>query len=353
MRRRRLLLIVPLALAVAASAGRTQSRPITLLVPAFEGPQSLGVNVATILNLQVWQTLRKAPYPNPGKLNFGNGMVTWSAEPLAPQTHEAAAAAAKASAADLVMWGKAHRYGTGVVVQSYLTIVPRPEPLWRTALPSGGADATLEAMLPRLRYEFRSIVLDDGIVQQYSTPEALRLYKTREGGDPIGTVGAYFIAREQAGNAAFVESGADKGWIRLPALSRNRSEIVDFVGGIVRILRADWGGADALFAKVLANPNTPTAVKVDAHLYRAVALERTGAAGLDQARRAYALNPYDRSTIAYLVMCQMATAGRMPPGSANRNAMLADARRLLDTNKFLFPPADPWVTRAAAVIAGR
>ena len=353
MRRRLLLLAVPLAIALTASAGRPQGRPITLLVPAFEGPQSLGVNVATILNLQVWQTLRKAPYPNPGKVDFGNGMVTWIDKPLAPQTHETAAGAAKNNAADLVLWGKAARYGAGVVAQSYLTIVPRRDPLWRTSLRSGGADATLETTLPRLRYEFRSIVLDDSIVQQYSTPEALRLYETREGGDPTGTVGAYFTALEQAGNAAFVTSGTARGWIRLPALSRNRSEVVDFVGGIIRILRADWGGADALFTKVLANPNTPTVVKADAHLYRAVALERSGSSGLDQARRAYALNPYDRSTVTYLVMCQMATAGRMPPGSADRNAILADARRLLDTSRFLFPAADPWVTRAAAVIASR
>ena len=137
--RRRLLLAVPLAIALTASAGRTQGRPITLLVPAFEGPQSLGVNVATILNLQVWQTLRKAPYPNPGKVDFGNGMVTWIDKPLAPQTHETAAGAAKNNAADLVLWGKAARYGAGVVAQSYLTIVPRRDPLWRTSLRSGGS----------------------------------------------------------------------------------------------------------------------------------------------------------------------------------------------------------------------
>ena len=45
-----------------------------LYVPAFTGPDALGTNVATVLNLQVWQTLRRAPTPNPDALDFGRGV---------------------------------------------------------------------------------------------------------------------------------------------------------------------------------------------------------------------------------------------------------------------------------------
>jgi hypothetical protein len=347
-------LLVALGLGAAAIVGLAQSRPITLLVPPFDGPEALGINVATILNLQVWQTLRKAPYPNPSRLNFGDGLVTWSDQPLASQTHDDALRAARQNEADLVLWGKALRYGAGVVVQSHLTIAtPRSASIWRVQLPGPGAETSLAVSLPRLRYEFGPIVLTGTIVETYSTPDALRLYSSRAGGESIGKVGSYFTAIEQNGTSALVRSGDVTGWIRLPSLSSNRSEIVDFVGGIMRIMRADWGGADALFARALANPQTPAAVKLDAHLYRVVALEQAGSSGIDEARRAYALNSYDRSAVSYLVMSEVAAAAKLSVNDPRRTVLQEEARRVLDSNRFLFPSADEWFTRATVALTSR
>ena len=54
---------------------RHRSKNVVLYLPAFEGPGQLGLNVATIFNLQVFNTLRKSPWPNPKQLDFGKGTV--------------------------------------------------------------------------------------------------------------------------------------------------------------------------------------------------------------------------------------------------------------------------------------
>jgi hypothetical protein len=344
---------VALLVALAAIATFGQARPITLLVPPFEGPDSLGTNVAAILNLQVWQTLRKAPFPNPARLSFGDGLVTWIDEPLSSPMHEQAARAAVENDADLVLWGKALRYGTGVVVQSYLTILAQRPAIWRVALTGSANTSALEVALPRLRYEFRPIVLGGAIVATNSTPDALRLYPSPTAREPIGRVGSYFTALRQEGAAAQVQSGDVTGWIRLPALSSSRTEVVDFVGGVIRIMRADWAGARTLFGNVITNPQAPTTLKADAHLYRAAALERSGESGADEARRAYALNPYDRTVVSYLAMSQLASAARMTANDSRREGALTETRRLLDANRFLFPARDPWFTRAVALASTR
>jgi hypothetical protein len=344
------IVVLLVAVATIATFGQ-QKRPVTLLVPPFEGPASLGTNVATILNLQVWQTLRKAPFPNPSGLSFGDGLVTWPDRPLSSQTHEEALRAAQENDADLVLWGKAIRYGTGVVVQAHLTIRRTArQSIWRVNMPGRGDGSPLEVDLPRLRYEFRPIVLAASLVEIYSTPDALSLYKSPTAREPIGTVGPYFIALQHNGAATLVQSGDVTGWIRLPALSNSRTELVDFAGGIIRIMRADWGGARDLFAKVISNQQTPTALRMDAHLYRAVAVERSGSSGEEDVRLAYAINPYDRATVSYRVMSQFASVARMPTNDPGRERALTEARRLLDSNRFLFPAGDPWFTRASAAL---
>jgi hypothetical protein len=342
------------ALVVAYGVGvLAQPRPLTLLVPPFESSSSLGRNVSTVLNLQVWQTLRKAPSPNPLRLSFGDGMVTWSDQPLPSQTHEAAARSARQNDADIVLWGRAFPYGSGAVVQPYLTIVNTPpSATWQVVVSGPGVNSRLEIGLPRLRYEFRALALEGSLVGRYSTPDALRLYSLPTGGEAIGTVGSYFTAERQDGTAARVRSGDTVGWIRLPELSTSRTEVVDFVGGLIRIMRTDWGGAQTLFTRVIGNVQAPTALKSDAYLFRAVALERSGSSGLEDARRAYALNPYDRATVAYLAMAQVAFAIRTPPNSPGRDRVLGEARALLNANRFLFPRDDPWYTRATAVLNG-
>jgi hypothetical protein len=339
--------VVAAALLAPAAA---QRRPVTLFVPAFDGPGSLGRNVATILNLQVWQTLRKAPFPNPSNVTFGDGLVLWDDKPLSPHTHDQAVRAARDSAADLVLWGTASRYGSGVVVQSYLTMPASDQPrIWEVTV--GGADgaARIGIDVPRLRYEFRPIVLTRAVVDSYTSPEALKLYASTTSTEATGSVGNAFTALEQGGSVARVESNGTRGWIRLPSLSASRTEVVDFTGGIIRMFRADWDGAARLFQNVIANPATPTTLQLDAHLYRGAALERAGLDGTADFQRARELNPYERTMVSYLLMSRVAALSRMAASDPARSAVIADGRRLVAANQYLFPGDDPWLKRVAGV----
>jgi len=49
----------------------------------------------------------------------------------------------------------------------------------------------------------------------------------------------------------------------MPNPSAEHSEVIDFAGGVIRILRHDWSGALQLFEKVVENPRTPLAVLVE------------------------------------------------------------------------------------------
>jgi len=64
------------------------------------------------------------------------------------------------------------------------------------------------------------------------------------------------------------------GWVRMPNLSAVHSEVIDFAGGVIRILRHDWSGALQLSENVVENPRTPLAVLVDAYLYLGIAADK-------------------------------------------------------------------------------
>lgn len=245
-------LVMALTIVLTPLPMAAQRQPITLYVPAFGGPESLGNNVATILNLQVWETLRKAPYPNPKNISFGDGLILWDDKPLPSQAPSAAVLAAHNYGADLVLWGKAWHYGNGVVVQAYLTIPAADRrSIWEVMLPGADNDMRVSIDLPPLQYEFHPIVLTRAIVDNYSSPSALKLYASPKSTDVTGFVGNAFTALEQDGSFARVESNGAQGWLHLPSLSANRSEVVDFIGGIIRVLRADWDGAQRLFQDVI------------------------------------------------------------------------------------------------------
>ena len=346
---RRLALALPLVLLLPFEA---EAQRVALYIPAFEGEDALGRNVATVLNLQIWQTLRKAPFPNPQRISFGEGMVIWDDVPLSSQTHEGAVEAAREFGADMVLWGKAWRYGDGVAVQAYLTIVQRDtRSIWQI---QAGSRGSIGVDVPRSRYEFRPIVLSSDVVATYRSPAALKLYETRTSADPIGEVGLSIRAIEQGGDTAKVESRGTVGWVRLPALSRQRSEIVDFVGGVVRALRQDWQGAEQLFSRVVANGRAPTAIKIDAHLYTAVARERSGRAEAaeDALRAAHALNPFDKTVASFRLIGQIVAMTRAGAPDAARANAARTARDLVASTQSLFPPGDAWLKRVTEFLAG-
>lgn len=339
---------------------------VTLYMPAFEGPDALGKNVATILNLEIWQTLRKAPTPNPNKLNFGRGLVVWDTQTLPEPNFRAAEEFSRAGITisseervypQLVLWGKARPFGDGVVVESFLTIPPSFAPSavtrdhWVITIPLRGSAMTIVADLPRRRYEFSAIGLDNNLVQRYTAPNALTIYDPQTGKKPIGTVGLKFEAREHRGTSVVVESKGIVGLVHLPGLSRN--EVVDFVGGIVRMFRGDWHGAIGLFKRVLRNPSTPSSLKVDALLYQVFAKSKAGLDPEDEIKQVHVLAPYSRSKVVYSVMARLERLSRVLETrefDPTDRPLIDHIQNELTQNQALFSPDDPWLVTITALL---
>lgn len=336
---------------------------VTLYAPALASERpGLGFAVSAVVGLQVWQTLRKAPTPNPAGLSFGDGVVIWDPVTAGIDSHESAEAVARKAniGAQLVLWGKAYEFGDGVVVQLNLTL-PRyhdfrertPE-IWRFAWEEGGG--ALEADLPSRRYSFEPMVLERSIVERYSRPDAIALYSTAEGGAEVGRLGGRFLALRSGPDAVYVRSATGReGWVRLPELARSRSEVTDFVSAMLRIYRADWDGARALFARVVASPSAPTALRLDAALLGARAGLLAGvprASMIAEMERAASLSPQARRGVVYQAMARLATEAaqyRCP-----RSGRLDVTEHWLDGRAGVFADDDPWLQQwRQALAAGR
>jgi hypothetical protein len=129
------------------AAGKEQDQ-IRIVVPMFEGG-SLGSNVATVLNLKIWRTLRRQKI---------GGKVMWTTEPLPSNSHEEAERCARNNNAQMILWGNVTSFVDKVLVQPFLSI-PNYEDLrneypenWTVILPGGGAPIDVSVSLPRRRY---------------------------------------------------------------------------------------------------------------------------------------------------------------------------------------------------------
>jgi len=344
------ILIIILALIPASlMAGVDQ---VSIYIPSFDGPRELGRNVATVLNLQIWQTLRRAPWPeNPDNLHFGYGLIYWDNETLGEQSHIEAERAIKdlSMLAQMAFWGKAYRYGGGVVVQSNLSIPTYNDfredklEIWKTKLNG----KTIGLDIPRRRIEMSSIVLEPSIIEKYSLPSALKMYKNQVGDEEVGEVGDSYVAIKFVPGFAYVKSKGIKGWVRLPELSKRPTEVVDFVAGVIRIFRGDWRGAATKMQDVINNTNTKKPLKIDAYLYRGMALERLGEPGRKMFEHAYKLNPYSETTIQYLIMSDLSALNRLTGvnKTKERNTINERIRNTISEHGYLFKDDNPWLLK--------
>ena len=352
-----------LRLAVASTAFHVFSAhavdEISVLVPDLQGPQGLSSSVRTILALQVWQTLRRTDAKAPDK-DFGKGTVKLFAE-RPPQNHQSAETLASDIhiLSQMVLWGTVQPYGNGAIVQAFLSIPEYPlldgkryadfrakhDEEWTIAIPLKNGNAVFRVDLPRRKLAFEPIVVRREVIEKYSNPRSIPLYDPKNPDRTIGAIGNTFEALEQRGGTALVRSDKLLGLVRLPELSDNRSEIVDFVGGVVRVFRADWQGALDTFARVVENPHTPTDVRIDSYLLRAMARTKLKRPGQEEVQRAIELNPYLRSTITYGVMERLAVF-EMSLGSSpavERQTVIRQARELIERNRQLFLENDAWL----------
>lgn len=329
-----------------------------LYIPAFHGPGALGLNVATVLNLQVWKTFRRTPYipppAPPSPLNFGSGGIVWDTAKLPAQTHEAAERAVKhwRLGGQMVLWGQAFRYGDGVAVQSRLSMPlyadgreTRHE-IWR--LPVGGEELSVD--LPARRYELSAILLDRDVVARYELPNALPVYRHRTGDEVMGQIGNSFVGEVIEPDQARIRFDGGRGWIRYGGLERGRSVVVEFVGALIRIHRTDWQGAASALSRVLKNKETKPRLRIDAGLLLGMALERNGRDGRPPIATALAAAPYSRAAVQYMVMSHLSTMARLPGDPARRATAIKAVGDLLDAKRRLFPKDDPWLATVKRIL---
>lgn len=338
------LLLIITCLPSGTSAAEGTVDQVALYVPAFDGPQPLARNVATVLNLQTWRTLRKAPTPNPHKRNFGKGLIWWGDQPLQQASQEEAEQAARNLGAQMTLWGYAQPYGDGVVVQAYLAL-PHYEDsrklqleFWRLTL----SGTEIVADLPRREFEFTPIVLRNQLVQRYSLPSAIQLCSDKHEPCSGGPLGNGFTAFEHQGSWSHIRTNdGHKGWINLPGLSESPNEVVDLTGALISIYRGDWEQADRFLTRVIATPDIRTSIRADALLLLAMVTERFNKSGQEFIERALDINPYSRTAVQYKVMADIS--------AVNRSTGPLSTHRLLETAKFLrerrhlFLEGDPWL----------
>jgi hypothetical protein len=348
--------------AVVVGAPITHSQEpalVGLLVAPFAGPNPLSRKAATVLHLQTWQTLRMAAEVNSKKLSFGRGIVQWTEE-TPPATHAAALKLLAGSASQMTLWGRAQEFGTGVVVQAYLSVADADgsmadnSVLWRLRpqeLPE--AERAISVGLPATLFEFGPIVLKQDVIPMLSTQVGIPVYKDKTFTQQIGALSGDFTALEQGPNIARVRGSGipDSGWVRLPGLSNNRSEVTDFAGGLIRIFRRDWSGAIELLGRVTKTPNAPVSIRISSYQLMSAASQllhdQTGAHNhsVEYAEAAEKLNPYLRETVKFKCMALLAV-DRLP----------ATTKKLEDTVRaggYLFPKDDPWLGKVRKILASR
>jgi hypothetical protein len=336
----------------APTAPVPQAQEVRALVVQFSGPEQLGRSVATILNLQLWRTLRSAPTPNTDKLNFGKGAVVWLGKPLASADHATAGKTAQPLniSAQHVLWGRVHMVGEEALVTAYLTIPDyfdfrtSKHELWQIDVEAGGERQSLSADVPQRNYAFEPIVLPAAFVRAYDTPDSIPISSQKQGGRQIGFLGSEFTRLANDGDDAKVNAGGKTGWVHLPEIGKHKPEIVDFISGILRIYRADWAGAIGEFRRVIDNPAAPTSLLVDSYLYLIRAKSELGQnadADIDAVTK---LTLPSRRVVQYAAMhyigrCHGGGTGVGQCNDATRQRLV----ELVDKSRALFPSDDRWL----------
>jgi hypothetical protein len=346
--------LAALVLAAAERPRAAENFAVKTFVPTFNGPDSLGANVSTILALRLWATLRPRPRPNPDNLYFGVGQIEWSRRTI--EEPQAALQAGTDTGSQLVLWGDAREYGPGVIVASNLVVPPsegsaRARQTWTVAV----KDASMELGLPGARYQFSPLIISNDVVAKYSRPNQVRVCETKLADCAGALLGNPFRADRIEGNFAFVrQPGGATGWVSLPNLSASQSEVIGFTAALISYFRGDFEQAESFFSNVRDGKPAPgqdtreyrseSLVRNDASLLAGVSKFRRGQ-DIEALRSAHAQNRYSRYAVQALVMANIALAASPRVGNA-KASHVKEASDLVESYRDLFPPDDPWLGSA-------
>lgn len=307
--------------------------------PRFAGDQQLSAPVSEILNLQIWTTLRKSAGPR----EFGCGSLYWDDFGADATSDEVRTRTPRDAA--LTYWGRVQKIANGVIILSSLERTEyakvRPKEVWRIEL--NGRSIVLNPV--RQSYSLSPIVLKDAIIKRYNSLPQLVFCVARVKDCKGSVIGhSDIVAATQEGEFARVRLKGRSGWIYLPKLA-DRSEVVSFIGGVVRMMRGDYAGAYDLLETTVGASNVSAALRVDALLLQATSLGIRGISVTEKINDARRLNPYARDIlrVQFMQFCARAAMAARPD---ERASSLSKAEHLLAGAERLFSPDDEWLLSA-------
>jgi hypothetical protein len=335
-------------LVVAPWAGPRPARAESgaLVVTSFSGEDRAGGKAMAVLQLQVWQTLRRPSAGGPTRT------VYWD-DTVSPTSHTEAAEIARVDEVPMTLWGRAWDYKPGLAIQAYLTLRADTdssdvnEAVWTVAVPSGpGNDhRKIAVKMPARRYEFTPIVVKSSVVATVGELTRIPVYETRGSTSPVGALGGSFKAIEQNGDWAKIDTDGKIRWVHLRGLAGESAEITRFVGGLIRVLRRDWPGARVLLEALVQDPATRSSLRADAYLLLAAATAQQPESNVERAveltRQALTTAPFSAVAVKYACMAHLAALARAKEDA--RSVHVRGIQDLLTSSHDLFTPADPWV----------
>lgn len=344
---RRAAWAVALLAAAPATAARADDNGV-LVVTAFGSDEpTVGKLAMAVLHLQVWQTMRKPRSGGPTKI------VYWD-ESVAPRSYAEAEEVALTDEAPMALWGRAWDYKPGLAIQAYLSVrgdlSQAAGPIWKVNLPRHGP---IQVAVPARRYDFTPIVVKSAVATAAGKLTAIPVYDAKGSTVAVGALGESFKALQQDGEWAKVQVDGRTRWVHLPGLDGQRSEIVSFLGGLIRLRRGDWDGARALLEPLARDPRARTNVRAHAYLLLAAAAAQQPSPNVASAiawtEQARAIAPFDPATVKYACMAHFAAFA-----TTGARAHLAAVSKLLASARDVLPPGDAWVKEAnrASIVEG-
>lgn len=338
--------------AVLLAAPAAAQPMVGLIVPVFDGPEPLGRNVATTLNLQTWRTLRRKPFPaRPGRIeDFGSGIIYYSTGGFQPANAAEIADYVRSSGAQMLMWGSARPIGADVVVQAFVAApanVPGGEGgQWQLNI--GGRSITLP--LPRQTFDFDPVVLSQALLAAYRSPDLLRMCNQRKLPCNDAPVGGDWKANRHEGswvNITATESGRS-GWLYLPSIDRLQNDASSFAAALIAYYRGDFVQAGRFFGRVAIRDSTG-ATRNDAAVLALISAARDGAVDVAAFERLSAANPDWLYAFRALIMARLQAAQRLPASA--QPAAFASIAAAVARNADLFDPDDAWVKAVTGLAA--
>lgn len=304
----------------SASAQERNPEQVGLVFPAYfnssaDADPALGQSVAFALKLTVQSHLSQED-PLTGERGYGRGISFYVPAQMVEPSHDAAARLARINGLQGTVWGVARELIDGIAIQSFLTLSPLYEDYrdsrqeyWRVEIDG----QPLELGPPQMALSFLSETVPSELVTEFGDPAQID-YCPIEGGNCIRFPDAQ-IARVLSvadDGSAIILRERTRFNVSLPRAEIYNSEVVDYANLYMAYARGNLNQAIEL-ADIYGKRHGPSGTAIDALLYKAAALARTGR--FDEASEAISnaleLNPIAQRSLRYGIMVELAQNDRL------------------------------------------